>query len=313
MLSYLELLRDIRDTGVDKGDRTGTGTRSVFGRQLRFDLSKGFPMLTTKKLTFRLIVAELIWFLRGETNVRFLHEHNCHIWDEWADASGDLGPIYGRQWRAWRDKWTGDTDSWRRIDQIAKLVETLRNNPDSRRMVVSAWNVTDLPDMRLEPCHAMFQCYTRELSPAQRAARWMHQNLGIELGIVKQNISDEELGKALDAYGVPRRALDLQMYQRSADVFLGVPFNIASYALLTHILAHAVGMFPGEYVHTFGDVHIYRNHMDQVNEQLTRQPGALPTLEMRYPSDVDLKELRVDYFGLKNYAAKPSIKAEVAV
>ena len=264
MLQYLDLLRDVLENGAEKSDRTGTGTRSVFGRQLRFDLSQGFPMLTTKKLHQKSIVGELIWFLRGDTNVHWLQERGINIWNEWADENGDLGPVYGHQWRSWP---TPDGGS---IDQIAKVIDSIKNNPDSRRHIVSAWNVAEVDDMALPPCHTMFQFYVAD-------------------------------GK-----------LSCQLYQRSADVFLGVPFNIASYALLTMIVAQLTGLERGEFVHTFGDAHLYSNHIEQAELQLTRQPGPLPTMLIN-PERTEIDSFEIDDFTLLDYVAAPSIKAPIAV
>ena len=269
MRQYLDLLEHVRDHGVDKSDRTGTGTRSVFGHQMRFDLSEGFPVLTTKKLHLRSIIGELLWFLRGDTNVRWLQERGISIWDEWADEHGDLGPVYGHQWRSW------PTPEGGTIDQISKVIEGLRTNPDSRRHIVSAWNVAEVDSMALPPCHTMFQFY---VTPASEGGR-------------------------------PR--LSCQLYQRSADIFLGVPFNIASYALLTMMVAQQVDMEPGEFVHTLGDAHLYLNHLDQADEQLTRSPGPLPRMEITPRESIDAYE--IEDFTLVGYEAAPSIKAPIAV
>ena len=260
---YLKLLRDILDNGVQRDDRTGTGTLGVFGRQMRFDLSKGFPLLTTKKLHLRSIIVELLWFLRGETNIRWLKDNGCSIWDEWADASGELGPVYGKQWRSWAAP-NGES-----IDQIARLIEGLKTNPNSRRHIVSAWNPADIEDMALPPCHCLFQFFVAD-------------------------------GK-----------LSCQLYQRSADVFLGVPFNIASYALLTMMVAEVVGLEPGDFVHTFGDAHLYSNHIEQAQLQLTRQPLTLPTMTLA--SKRDLFGFEPGDFVLSGYEAHPHIKAAVAI
>jgi thymidylate synthase len=260
---YLNLLRDILDNGTRRDDRTGTGTLGVFGRQMRFDLSKGFPLLTTKKLHLRSIIVELLWFLRGETNVAWLRENGCTIWDEWADEAGELGPVYGKQWRSWA------APNGQSIDQIARLIEGLKTDPNSRRHIVSAWNPADIEDMALPPCHCLFQFFVAD-------------------------------GK-----------LSCQLYQRSADVFLGVPFNIASYALLTMMVAKVTGHEPGEFVHTFGDAHLYVNHVEQAELQLTRQPMAFPTMTVADRRDVFAFEAAD--FVLSGYQAHPHIKAPVAI
>jgi thymidylate synthase len=260
---YLGLLADIMATGIERGDRTGTGTLGVFGRQIRFDLSQGFPLLTTKKLHLRSIIVELLWFLRGETNIRYLKDHGVSIWDEWADAEGELGPVYGKQWRSWT------APDGRVIDQISAVVEAIRTNPNSRRHIVSAWNPADVDDMALPPCHCLFQFFVAD-------------------------------GK-----------LSCQLYQRSADVFLGVPFNIASYALLTMMVAKATGLQPGEFVHTFGDAHLYLNHLDQAKEQLRREPLPFPT--MTIADKTDLFSFELSDFKVEGYEAHPSIKAPIAV
>jgi thymidylate synthase len=264
MQQYLELMRHVLAHGVSKDDRTGTGTLSVFGYQMRFDLAHGFPAVTTKRLHFKSIVHELLWFLQGDTNVRYLQEHGVTIWDEWADANGDLGPVYGRQWRSW------PAPDGRCIDQIGAVVEELRRNPDSRRLVVSAWNVGELERMALAPCHALFQFYVAD-------------------------------GR-----------LSCQLYQRSADIFLGVPFNIASYALLTLMVAQVTGLRPGDFVHTFGDAHLYRNHLAQAKEQLARAPYPLPAMRLN-PDVRSLSEFCYEDFELIGYQAHPPIKAPVAV
>jgi thymidylate synthase len=264
MQQYLDLLRHVLEHGTLKGDRTGTGTRSVFGWQMRYDLARGFPLVTTKKLHLKSIVHELIWFLRGETNTRYLRENGVTIWDEWADADGELGPVYGHQWRSW------PAPDGRSIDQIAWVLEEIRRNPDSRRLLVSAWNVADLPRMALQPCHALFQFYVAD-------------------------------GR-----------LSCQLYQRSGDIFLGVPFNIASYALLTHMVAQVSGLAPGDFVHTLGDAHLYSNHVDQAREQLARSPRPLPRLVLD-PSVRSLFDFRYEDVAVEGYAPHPAIKAPVAV
>lgn len=269
MRAYLDLLRHVREHGTEKRDRTGTGTLSVFGHQMRFDLAAGFPLVTTKKVHWKSIVHELLWFLRGDTNVAYLREQGVTIWDEWADASGELGPVYGHQWRSW------PTADGRHIDQIAQLLDQLRRNPDSRRLLVSAWNVGEIEHMALPPCHALFQFY---VAPAA---------------------------------GGPAR-LSCQLYQRSADLFLGVPFNIASYALLTHLLAQVCGLAPGEFIWTGGDCHIYLNHLQQVDLQLAREPLPLPQLRLD-PTVDDLFAFRYEHIELLDYRHHPAIRAPVAV
>ena len=264
MQPYLHLMQHILSHGTDKSDRTGTGTRSVFGHQMRFDLAQGFPLLTTKKLHLRSIIHELLWFLKGDTNIRYLKENNVSIWDEWADENGDLGPVYGYQWRSW------PAPDGRHIDQIANVVEQIKRNPDSRRLIVSAWNPALVDEMALPPCHALFQFYVAE-------------------------------GR-----------LSCQLYQRSADVFLGVPFNIASYALLTMMTAQVCGLAPGEFIHTFGDAHLYSNHFEQARLQLTREPRALPQMQLN-PEVQNLFDFRFEDFELQNYDPHPHIKAQVAV
>lgn len=264
MRAYLDLLQHILDAGVTKADRTGTGTTSVFGYQMRFDLAKGFPLLTTKKLHLKSIVHELLWFLAGDTNVKYLRDHGVTIWDEWADERGELGPVYGHQWRSW------PTADGRSIDQISQVVEQIRKNPDSRRLIVSAWNPGEIERMALPPCHALFQFY------------------------------------------VANGRLSCQLYQRSADVFLGVPFNVASYALLTMMVAQVSDLEPGDFVHTFGDVHLYSNHVEQAQLQLSREPRALPVMRMN-PARRSIFDFRFEDFTLENYDPHPAIRAAVAV
>lgn len=264
MQQYLDLMRHIREQGVRKADRTGTGTLSIFAHQMRFDLQAGFPLVTTKKLHLRSIIHELLWFLRGDTNIAYLHEHKVSIWDEWADANGDLGPVYGAQWRSW------PTPDGGHVDQIDQIIETLRRDPDSRRMIVSAWNVADIPRMQLAPCHLLFQFYVAD-------------------------------GR-----------LSCQLYQRSADVFLGVPFNIASYALLTHMVAQQVDLQPGEFIWTGGDCHLYLNHLEQADEQLSREPLSLPELQLlRRP--LSISDYVFEDVGISGYQSHAAIRAPVAV
>ena len=264
MKQYLDLLQRILENGVEKSDRTGTGTLSVFGHQMRFDLQNGFPLLTTKKLHTRSIIYELLWFLKGETNISYLHDNKVTIWDEWADENGDLGPIYGKQWRAWEAK------DGKVIDQIGQVIEQIKTNPDSRRLLVSAWNVGEIDQMELPPCHIIFQFY------------------------------------------VANNKLSCQLYQRSADVFLGVPFNIASYALLTQMIAQVCGLEAGEFIHTTGDTHLYLNHIAQAREQLSRKPYDLPTLSLN-PLVKDIADFKYEDIKIENYICHPHIKAEVAV
>ncbi|PQO33093.1 thymidylate synthase [Blastopirellula marina] len=264
MQQYLDLMRRILDEGAEKHDRTGTGTLSVFGHQMRFDLSQGFPAVTTKKLHLRSIIHELLWFLQGDTNIRYLRENKVSIWDEWADEEGNLGPVYGKQWRSWQ------TPSGQSVDQMTQLVEQIKTNPDSRRLIVSAWNVADVPHMALPPCHLLFQFY------------------------------------------VANGKLSCQLYQRSADVFLGVPFNIASYALLTMMIAQVTDLQPGDFVHTFGDAHLYLNHLEQTKLQLSREPRPLPTMKIN-PAVKDLFAFQFEDFELQNYDPHPHISAPVAV
>jgi len=270
MEQYQQLLKYIKENGVFKSDRTGTGTFSCFGYQMRFDLQKGFPLVTTKKLHLKSIVYELLWFLKGETNIKYLKDHGVSIWDEWANEQGELGPVYGKQWRNWLGA-DGQT-----IDQISDVIKQIKTNPDSRRLIVSAWNVAELPKMALMPCHVLFQFYVTPGAEGQKSR------------------------------------LSCQLYQRSADVFLGVPFNIASYTLLTMMIAQVCDLEPGEFIHTFGDVHIYSNHMDQVNLQLTRTPYPLPTMTIN-PAVKNIFDFQFEDFKLENYQFHPAIKAPVAV
>lgn len=264
MKQYLDLLQYILDNGIEKNDRTGVGTMSVFGYQMRFDLQNGFPLVTTKKLHLRSIIYELLWFIHGDTNIKFLHDNNVSIWDEWADENGDLGPIYGKQWRRWEGK------DGKVIDQLSWVINEIINNPNSRRLIVSAWNVAEISEMKLPPCHVLFQFY------------------------------------------VANNKLSCQLYQRSADVFLGVPFNIASYSLLTHMIAQVTGLQVGEFIHTFGDVHLYLNHIEQAKLQLSREPFALPQLKLNQ-NIKNIDDFKFEDIEIINYQAHPAIKADVAV
>lgn len=317
MQQYHNLLRRILNEGVDKTDRTGTGTRSIFGHQMRFDLQEGFPLVTTKKIHLKSVIYELLWFLKGDTNVKYLQDNGVRIWDEWARENGDLGPVYGKQWRSWPIyKPSGHFAYYNHedVDQIKVLIETLKKSPDSRRLIVSAWNVADLPQMALSPCHCLFQFNTRPLTAVERENIYAVRNNYTEQERVEMNpgASDADVHLAMDEAGIPKFYLDCQLYQRSADVFLGVPFNIASYALLTMMIAQVVNMIPGDFVHTFGDVHIYNNHFDQVKLQLSREPRPLP--EMHIVRDVkDIDDFRYEDFELSMYNPYPVIKAPVAV
>ncbi len=271
MKQYLDLLRHVTEQGIEKRDRTGTGTQSCFGYQMRFDLTKGFPLVTTKKLHLKSIIYELLWFLKGDSNISYLNENGVRIWDEWANANGDLGPVYGKQWRSW-----SGTDG-KQTDQISDLIQQIKTNPDSRRLIVSTWNVAELSQMALMPCHVLFQFY---VSPPESEGT--------------------------------RPRLSCQLYQRSADVFLGVPFNIASYALLTLMIAQVTNLDPGEFIHSFGDVHLYNNHREQAALQLTRTPNTLPQMKLN-PEVKNIFDFRFEDFSLENYNPHPSIKAQVAV
>lgn len=300
MQQYLDLLRKIRNEGTDKTDRTGVGTRSIFGHQLRFDLQEGFPIVTTKKLHLKSIIHELLWFLNGDTNVKYLNDNGVRIWNEWADANGDLGPVYGKQWRSWEGP-RGET-----IDQISDVINTLKKAPDSRRLIVSAWNVADLTLMALSPCHCLFHFNTRPIPFDVRKA--MLANIGLYYA----TYDEQQHEKVFQESGIPKFYLDCQLYQRSADVFLGIPFNIASYALLTMMVAQVCNMIPGEFIHTFGDVHIYNNHFEQVDLQLSRTPFELPTMKIN-PKVKDIFGFKYEDFELQNYQCHPAIKAQVAV
>jgi len=273
MQQYLQLLQHILDNGVQKNDRTGTGTISSFGYQMRFNLQEGFPLVTTKKVHLKSIVHELLWFLKGETNIAYLKEHGIKIWDEWADENGELGPVYGKQWRSWEGA-NGEV-----IDQVTDVINQIKKNPDSRRHIVNAWNVAELPKMALMPCHTMFQFYVAPPNPLK---------------------------------GEQKASLSCQLYQRSGDVFLGVPFNIASYALLTMMIAQVCDLEPGEFIHTFGDVHIYNNHLEQVHLQISREPFSLPAMKLN-PEVKNIFDFKFEDFALEKYQSHPAIKAPVAV
>ena len=290
MKQYLDLLQHVLDHGTERLDRTGTGTLGVFGYQMRFPLSQGFPVLTTKKLHLRSIIYELLWFLRGDTNIKYLQDHGVSIWDEWADAEGNLGPVYGSQWRSWPDGRGGT------IDQIASVVEQIKRNPYSRRLLVTAWNPAEIEDMALPPCHCLFQFYVEPAAPQVGSG---------------QCVVDSNRYQALPAQPAKGR-LSCQLYQRSADIFLGVPFNIASYALLTMMMAQVCGLEPGDFVHTLGDAHIYRNHLDQVHLQLTREPRQLPTMHIN-PERKSIFDFEYEDFRLEGYDPHPHIKGEVSV
>lgn len=343
MKQYLELIHTVLNEGHEKADRTGTGTISIFGHQMRFDLRKGFPLVTTKKLHIRSIIHELLWFLNGDTNIQYLKDNNVSIWDEWSDENGDLGPVYGKQWREWAD--TKLVSHWddaskkvlyergyqfsgsinrddpaktlavftKRFDQIQTIIDQLRNDPDNRRIIVSAWNVGELDDMALAPCHSFFQFYTRKLTLKERKA-WLADNdpEAYRFSKCEEYEDDEDEHKVLTAGGAPERVLSCQLYQRSADVFLGVPFNIASYALLVHMVAQQVGMVAGDFVWTGGDTHLYSNHLEQATLQLSRVPHDLPKLVIKRKPD-SIFDYKFEDFEIVGYESHPAIKAPVAI
>lgn len=343
MKQYLDLLRDVRENGDVKADRTGTGTLSVFGRQMRFNLQEGFPLVTTKRCHLRSIIHELLWFLMGDTNIQYLKDNNVSIWDEWADENGDLGPVYGKQWRAWTahedmpvfnraacdaleaDGWSeagacgSDILYTKDIDQISKVMDQLKNDPDNRRIIVSAWNVAELGDMALAPCHAFFQFYTREMSFKERHRLVSFTNSEWHVAMINAAINDglneydePSMAKWMDDNNVPTRVLSCQLYQRSADMFLGVPFNIASYALLIHMFAQQANMAVGDFVWTGGDTHLYSNHLEQADLQLTRDPKPLPKLVIKRKPD-SIFDYKFEDFEVVGYESHPAIKAPVAV
>lgn len=309
MKQYLNLAQHILNNGTEKTDRTGTGTLSVFGYQMRFNLQEGFPLVTTKKVHLKSIIGELLWFISGSTNANELREkYGVTIWDEWADEDGALGRIYSAQWRSWKP--TYDTVN-QPIDQISEAIKLLQTNPDSRRIIVSAWNVGELELMALPPCHALFQFYTREISEYQRL-QIVHQNPELSKEYFREDLRMSEIEGWLNEKNIPTRALDCQLYQRSADTFLGVPFNIASYALLTMMIAQVVNMAPGEFIWTGGDCHIYTNHIEQMKLQISREPHKLPTMKIN-PNVKDIFSYTPEDFTLENYVSHPVIKGAVAI
>jgi thymidylate synthase len=314
MEQYKKLVREIRNNGVSKGDRTGTGTKSVFGHQMRFNLEKGFPLVTLKKTHWPSVVHELLWFLKGDTNTEYLQENGVKIWNEWADENGDLGPVYGKQWVNWGgyDIVSGEIKEElnKGVNQIQNVIDTLKTNPNSRRMIVSAWNVGELPFMALEPCHAFFQFYTEPMKPFERAEYVKKHNLINEMSSHESEYDD--IMEEMDGIGVPTHRLSLQLYQRSADTFLGVPFNIASYSLLLQMMAQCVNMVPNEFIWTGGDCHLYDNHSGQVNELLKRNPKDLPSVKLN-PNVKDIFEFKFEDIELVDYDPHPLIRGKVAV
>jgi len=325
MQQYLDLVKLTMEEGEDKTDRTGTGTRSIFARQMRFNLRKAFPIESAKFTAFRLVATELLWLLSGDTNIKYLLDNNNHIWDEWADADGKLGPVYGEQWRKWKgyEFYDGGKNEMPElftqyeIDQIADLINQLKNNPDSRRLIVSAWNVADIPSMALPPCHSFFQFYVSKV-PRQRRVDLMLTKMITATGRAffepdEDIMSAEEFDKVMDDAGIPRQALSCQLYQRSADMFLGVPFNIASYSLLTHMIAQICGYDVNEFIWTGGDIHVYHNHFDQVKEMLSRLPIEENAQLILDPSITDIDSFKLEHIKLENYVYHKAIKAPVAV
>lgn len=316
MRQYLKLLEEVMAFGNEKSDRTGTGTVSVFGRQVRYPLHEGFPIVTTKAVHFPSIVHELLWFISGDTNIKYLTDNGVRIWNEWADKDGNLGPVYGSQWRNWKTA-NGDT-----VDQLANVVNLLRTNPDSRRIIISAWNVGELDQMALPPCHCFVQFYVEPARQYERHKFFLTKEgytepeikniLNNNMQHISQGATLESQKAYFDSKGVPTFKLSCQLYQRSADIFLGVPFNIASYALLTHMLAQVTDMIPGDFVHTFGDLHLYNNHVEQALEQINRQPFPLPSLKLN-PDIKEIEEFKFEDISLLNYQSHPKIKAPVAI
>lgn len=323
MKQYLNLLQHILDNGVKKDDRTGTGTISCFGYQMRFNLQDGFPLVTTKKVHLKSIIHELLWFLMGSTNIKYLKDNGVRIWDEWADKDGELGPVYGKQWRSWPNFQFNRTteldvvDEYfnHPIDQISDLIAMIKKNPDSRRLIVSAWNPADVPKQALPPCHCLFQFHVRDATQTERCA-WANERGKLpRLNATMLDLihgTEEDIKPYADVAGAPTKVISCQLYQRSADVFLGVPFNIASYALLTMMVAQVCDMIPGDFIHTFGDVHIYSNHMDQVKLQLSREPRKLPRMVIN-PDVKDIFGFKYEDFRLEGYDPHPKIEAPVAV
>lgn len=325
MKQYLDLLKHVHKEGVYKEDRTGTGTYSVFGYQMRFDLSEGFPLVTTKKCHLKSIIHELLWFLKGDTNIAYLNENGVRIWDEWADENGDLGPVYGSQWRSWPTVSFKETELSKAsggvaggsevtigtIDQIANVIQTLKTNPDSRRIIVSAWNPAEVDKMALPPCHALFQFYTVEISQEERV-RMLAEAMDVSCPTWTEDDYDYLESDVMPLFNIPERKLSCQLYQRSADIFLGVPFNIASYALLTMMIAQVVNMVPGDFVWTGGDTHLYSNHTEQALTQMAREPFPLPTMKINRSVN-DIFRFKYEDFELVGYEAHPHIAAKVAV
>lgn len=307
MQQYLDLLNDVRKNGREKSDRTGTGTYSVFGRQMRFNLGEGFPIVTTKKIHTRSVIHELIWFLKGETNVGYLRDNRVTIWDEWADKEGNLGPVYGKQWRDFGGEpnygASGLNGYHRGIDQISEVQEQIRKNPFSRRHIVSAWNPIDIPKMALAPCHCLFQFNVNPMTDTERQKIARKKTGQLERGFTVHEMDEEQ---------IPKTMLDCQLYQRSADIFLGVPFNISSYALLTLMMAQTTGNAPGEFVHSLGDLHLYKNHVEQADTQLSRTPLPLPTMKLN-PEVRDILDFKFKDFSLEGYESHPAIQAPIAV
>lgn len=310
MKNYLDLLEQITETGKLRADRTGTGTIGIFGKELRFDMAKGFPLLTTKKTHLKSIIHELLWFLKGSDNIQYLHDNGVTIWDEWADENGDLGPIYGYQWRKWRKYVPAGEGLYKveHIDQIANLINKLKTNPDDRRMIVSAWNVAEIDDMNLPPCHHTFHVSTFELTLPERLKIYRSKNLNTPIGYIN---NDVDAHARLDGFDIPRRSISLLWIQRSVDTFLGLPFNIASYALLLQMIAQVVNMVPDELICCLGDTHLYKNHLDQTAIQMSREPRVLPRMVLN-PAITNIDDFKFEDFDLQGYDPHPSIKADIS-